>query len=69
MGSLLVAAGVAVWGVYALVRWGFGWDVAGKTFLPYHLAGVIPGMILRRRKFLLKMLRKITSENAPKEKE
>lgn|GEM_PF-1541753 len=63
VGSALVALGVAVWGVYALVRWGFGWQVAGKSFLPYHLAGVIPGMILKRRKFLGRMIRKIARKN------
>ena len=60
MGSVLVALGVAVWGVYALVRWGLGWEVTGRQFLPYHLAGVIPGVILRRRRFLLQIVRKIT---------
>jgi len=59
VGSVLVMLGVAVWGVYAVVRWGLGWDVTGIQFLPYHLAGVIPGMILRRRHFLLKVLQKI----------
>jgi hypothetical protein len=48
-GSVLVALGVAVWGLYAVLRWGFGYEVTGRQFLPYHLAGVIPGMILRRR--------------------
>jgi len=60
MGSVLVALSVAVWGVYALVRWGLGWEVTGRQFLPYHLAGVIPGVILRRRRFLLQIVRKIT---------
>ncbi len=59
VGSVLVLLGVAVWGVYAVVRWGLGWDVKGIRFLPYHLAGVVPGMILRRRDFLLKVLQKI----------
>ena len=59
VGSVLVMLGVAVWGVYALGRWGLGWDVTGIQFLPYHLAGVVPGMILRRRHFLLKVFQKI----------
>ena len=58
-GSILVALGVAVWGVYALLRWGLGWDVTERQFLPYHLAGVIPGMILRRRSFLLRIVSRV----------
>lgn len=51
LGTVLVVLGVAVWGVYAVVRWGLDWNVTGRQFLPYHLAGVIPGTILRRRQF------------------
>jgi hypothetical protein len=56
-GTVLVVLGVAVWGVYAVGRWGLGWDVTGRQFLPYHLAGVIPGMILRRRKFFCRLFK------------
>lgn len=51
LGTVLVVLGVAVWGVYTILRWGMAWDVTGRQFLPYHLAGVVPGMILRRRRF------------------
>ncbi len=61
LGSILVAAGVGVWGVYAVVRFGMGWDVTGRQFLPYHLAGVIPGMILRRHRFFCGLLRRLLS--------
>ncbi len=67
-GSILVALGVAVWGVYAFQRWGLGWDVTGRQFLPYHLAGVIPGMILRRRSFLLRIVRKATPRGNKKQR-
>ncbi|MBN1843708.1 MAG: hypothetical protein JW883_15700 [Deltaproteobacteria bacterium] len=61
LGTVLVILGVAVWGVYAVVRWGLGWDVTGREFLPYHLAGVVPGMILRRRRFFLGIIRRLFS--------
>ena len=61
LGRLLVFFGVMVWGVYALVRWGFGWEVTDRQFLPYHLAGVIPGMILGRRKLFATWIKKIFS--------
>jgi hypothetical protein len=59
-GTTLVVLGVAVWAVYAVSRWGVGLDVTGRQFLPYHLAGVIPGMLLRRRHFLLRMVKKFS---------
>lgn len=52
LGNVLIGLGVAVWGVYALARWGFGLDVAVSKFLPFHLCGVIPGAILRHWKQL-----------------
>ena len=58
VGVVLIVLGVAVWGVYALCRWGFGMEVTGLQFLPYHLAGVVPGMILKRRRFFAKLFRK-----------
>ena len=61
LGTVLVVLGVAVWGVYAVVRWAMGLDVTGRQFLPYHLAGVIPGMILRRRKFFQGIVRRLFS--------
>ena len=59
LGTVLVVLGVAVWGVYAVVRWGLGWDVTGRQFLPYHLAGVIPGMVLRRRQFFNRLIKRL----------
>lgn len=54
LGNVLIGLGVAVWGVYALARWGLGWDVSVSQFLPFHLAGVLPGALLRHRKLLWK---------------
>jgi len=56
LGTILVAAGVAVWIVYAVVRYGMGLDVTGRQFLPYHLAGVVPGTILRRHQFFKRLV-------------
>lgn len=64
---MLVAVGVAVWGVYAVVRWGLGWDVTGRQFLPYHLAGVVPGVVLRRRHQLKRLLFKVVGRNGTKD--
>ena len=50
VGNALLWLGVAVWGVYAVVRYGLGGDVSTKQFLPFHLAGVVPGLLLRRRR-------------------
>jgi len=49
LGNVLIGLGVAVWGVYAVARWGFGQDVVVSQFLPFHLFGVIPGALLRHR--------------------
>lgn len=62
LGTVLVILGVAVWGVYAVGRWGLGWQVTGRQFLPYHLAGVIPGMILRRRVWFLGLLKGLSGK-------
>lgn len=60
-GTVLVVLGVIVWGVYALCRWYLDMDVTGRQFLPYHLAGVVPGVILRRRRFFAGIIRKLFS--------
>lgn len=59
LGTVLVILGVAVWAVYAAARWAMGWQVTGRQFLPYHLAGVVPGMLLRRRRWLQGLLRNL----------
>jgi hypothetical protein len=57
-GTILLAAGVGVWVVYAVVHWGLRWDVTGRQFLPYHLAGVVPGAILRRHRFFCGLVKR-----------
>ena len=47
LGTALFYIGGFVWVAYAIVRYGLGWDVNIRQFLPYHLASVIPGIILK----------------------
>jgi hypothetical protein len=56
LGTVLLWLGVAVWGVYAVLRWGLGHELSAAHFLPFHLAGVIPGLLLRRRHWLLGLM-------------
>jgi hypothetical protein len=60
-GTILLTAGVAVWGVYAVLCFGMDWDVKARQFLPYHLAGVVPGTILRRHRFFWGIVRRLLS--------
>lgn len=46
-GMVLFYIGGLVWAVYAVVKYLMGWDVTIRQFLPYHLAAVIPGIILK----------------------
>ncbi len=46
-GRLLIAVGVMVWVVYAIV-WLAGGDPDVARFVPFHLAGVVPGAIMSR---------------------
>jgi hypothetical protein len=46
-GMVLFYIGGLVWVVYAVVKFLLGWDVNIRQFLPYHLAAVIPGIILK----------------------
>ena len=46
-GRILILAGVGVWGVYGLCKLA-GTEPAVGWFLPFHLAGVVPGVILSR---------------------
>lgn len=61
-GTVLLWLGVAVWGVYAVVRYGLGGDVTASQFLPFHLAGVIPGVLLRRRHSIRRGLKRLGEE-------
>jgi hypothetical protein len=55
-GNIAIALGAAVWLVYAFMRFALGKDVSAISFLPLHLAGVIPGMLLRRRRALMRLV-------------
>jgi hypothetical protein len=61
LGTILILLGAAVWGVYAVLRYGMYSDVAARDFLPYHLAGVIPGVILKRHRFFGRIVRRLWS--------
>jgi hypothetical protein len=59
VGNIMLALGVAVWGVYAVLRYLLSWNVTVLQFLPYHLAGVVPGMLFRRHRLLRRLLRQL----------
>ncbi len=63
LGNILLALGVGVWGAYAVLRFAMGWEVTARQFLPYHLAGVVPGMILRRHRFFRRVGRRLLSRS------
>lgn len=47
LGDVMFYLGGAVWGVYALAKYALGWNVTVRQFLPFHLAAIIPGVLLR----------------------
>jgi hypothetical protein len=47
LGNVMFYLGGAVWGAYVLARYALGLDVTVRQFLPYHLAAIIPGVLLR----------------------
>jgi hypothetical protein len=58
IGNVLVIMGVSVWGVYVIERYVFNIDVHSLQFLAYHLAGVIPGSLLRHHRFFIGLVKK-----------
>jgi len=58
MEAVLVILGVGVWGLYGVGRYLMDWDVTERRFLPYHVAGVIPGMLLWQHRFLRGLIQK-----------
>jgi hypothetical protein len=50
-GTVLVGLGVSMWILYAVGRYLLGWDITDRQFLPYHLATILPGMVLRYHRF------------------
>lgn len=47
IGAVLFYLGGCVWLGYAVAKYLFGLDVTIRQFLPYHLAAVIPGVVLK----------------------
>jgi hypothetical protein len=58
IGTVLVIMGVCVWGVFVIERYILKMDVNSLQFLAYHLAGVIPGTVLRHHKFFIGLVKK-----------
>lgn len=58
-GTVLVAIGIGMWGVYAIGKYGLGWNVTDRDFLPYHLAIIIPGMMLRYHGFYRNLMKRL----------
>ena len=58
IGTVLVIMGVSVWGVYAIARYFLNMDVQPLQFLAYHLAGVIPGSLLRHHRFFKGLIKR-----------
>jgi len=48
LGKVLFYIGGIVWIIYAVAKYLLDWDVNVRQFLPYHLAAVVPGVLLRR---------------------
>ena len=53
LGVMLICMGVGVWVVYAAGKYLLGWDITVRQVLPYHLAMIITGMLLRHHRFIL----------------
>jgi hypothetical protein len=53
-GTVLIILGVSVWGVYAVLHYVLDIDVSSRDFLAFHLAGVVPGALLRRHQSISK---------------
>ncbi len=55
-GTVLIGVGVSMWIIYAVGRYFLGWNITDREFLPYHLATILPGMILRYHRFFFEYL-------------
>jgi hypothetical protein len=51
-GTVLVGVGLSMWIVYAVGKYVLGWAITDRQFLPYHLATILPGMVLRYHRLL-----------------
>lgn len=59
IGVMLVIIGLGMWGVYAIERYVLRMDVTDRQFLPYHLATVLPGMLLWQHRSLTAMVKRL----------
>jgi hypothetical protein len=50
-GTVLIVVGVGMWIPYAVGKYLLGWAITDRDFLPYHLAVILPGMVLRYYRF------------------
>ncbi len=50
--------GLGMWGVYAIERYVLHLPVTDRQFMPYHLATVLPGMLLWQRRILTGVVKK-----------
>jgi len=57
-GAVLIILGVSVWGIYGAGRYWMGWDVTDRQIIPYHLACIIPGMLLWQHRSLCGLVKK-----------
>ncbi len=57
IGGLLILVGAAVWVVWLVVRLAGG-DPQVGDYLPFHLAGVIPGSLLARWHAIKRLIRR-----------
>ncbi|MBU4185747.1 MAG: hypothetical protein KKF30_19170 [Proteobacteria bacterium] len=62
-GLVLVILGVSIWGLYAVGRYWMGWDITDRQFIPYHLACVIPGMLLWQHRSIRGLVKKYKCSN------
>jgi hypothetical protein len=53
-GTLLIILGVSVWPVYGVLQYILDINFSGRGFLAFHLAGVVPGALLRRHQSISK---------------
>lgn len=58
IGVLLVVLGLCVWGVYVIERYIFHMPVTDRQFMPYHLATVLPGMLLWQHRLIIITLKR-----------
>jgi hypothetical protein len=64
VGALLVIVGLAMWGVYAVERYILHMPVTDRDFMPYHLATVLPGMLLWQHRLLTDAVKRLRARGS-----